>query len=262
MTFNEEERRSVTDESTIEVPAPTPWPERAVAIVALLRLLTEGLPESSRRDHSQSGFVDKARSRTCPDCLANGRKRMIGCETCGGSGEVRPSRLDAIAATDVLLDDGDDRDPYKINKTVAYGLTNEQRDREVALESAIARAGQELRRFPGFRPESTDEEIEEANKHPYVWERERAALRKRFDIDRLSVALDELRNHDAAGYSLLHGVYVYGVSEPSTSLEAIVDRALRFLSERLPDPLRAPGFRAADGEFVSSVNRRQARRAA
>lgn len=246
----------MTDATTTEAAELPEWLTRRGQIIRLLETMNDGLPEISRRDHSTSGFVNKVRSRTCPDCLANGRV-MIGCETCGGSGEVRPPRLGAIAAPDALPDDGAERDPYQENKTQPYGLTNEARDREVAIDSAIARASDQLRRFPGFRPASARDEVEEANRSGgYPWERERRAAWKRYDYERLTVALDELRVADEAGYHLLHSVFVYGWSEPSGTMEMVVERALRFLDGLMPTPMRAPG----DPEHPAAV--RQRRRAA
>lgn len=230
------------NEDTVATEMPD-WLIRRGQIIRLLEIMNDGLPEITRRDHSTSGFVNEARSRCCPDCLANGYPNgMFGCETCGGSGEVRAGQVDAIALPDARPDDGLDHDPYQETKTVPYGLTNEQRDRDVAIDSAIARSREQLRRFPGFRPESSKDEVEEANRSGgYVWERDRAQLRRRYDIDRLTVALDELRVHDEPGYHLLHSVYVYGWSEPSSSMEAAVERALRFVDALMPTPIRAPG---------------------
>jgi hypothetical protein len=174
--------------------------------------------------------------------------------------EVRPSRLGAIALTDALPDDGEARDPYKKKPgkdapVVQYGAYNEHRDHQVALDSAIARAGAGLGRFGVDRPLNADDDVEKTK--PYVWERERKALYRRYDIRALLGALDELRIIDNGGYSLVCSVYVYGSTyEPSTSIEARIENALFLLGELLPDPLRAPGF-----DHHAAI-RRQRRRAA
>jgi hypothetical protein len=57
----------------------------------------------------------------------------------------------------------------------------------------------ELRRFAGFRPVSAGEELEEANRTPYPWERERARIRAMYDIERTELALAVLRDKDCGG---------------------------------------------------------------
>lgn len=237
------------------------WFLRRSQIIALLEVMNQGLPEPMRRDHSTSGFVNDARYRSCPDCLANGRV-MFGCETCGGSGEVRGAQIAALALTDQLPDDGQRRDPYAMSETVvAYGVRDTRKlGHAPERDAEIARLDEQTR-----EPfENTEEEIGAANRSGgYVWERERHALRKRFDIDAMTAALEVLRDRDEAGYHLLHSVYVYGWSEPSTTMQAAVERALVFLDGRLPNPLRAPGVpREKEHPAASRVRANKQRRAA
>jgi hypothetical protein len=255
------------------------WFLRRGQIIRLLETMNDGLPEPIRRDHSTSGFVNETRSRTCPDCLANGRV-MFGCETCGGSGEVTPARLDAIAATDVLPDDGATRDPYAVSETVQpYGVTDTGKLGHVpARDAEIDRMREQTRQpFTSF-----EEELAQANVRPYVWERERAAMRRRYDYDRLTLALDELRVADAGLAALVLSVYgrrktcrhaievgdrcrVCGVVEPagfvefSAAFEAGVERALRFIEARMPTPIRAPGDSpVAEHPASARIRRRKA----
>lgn len=234
------------------------WMVRRGQIIALLEMLNEGLPEPTRRDHSTSGFVNEARSRSCPDCLANGYPAgMFGCETCAGTGEVRGERLAAVALTDQLPDDGQARDPYAVSdQVVAYGVRDTRKlGHRPDRDAEIARLGEQTRR--PFK--NAGEEIAEANRSGgYRWERERRALRKRYDLDAMTAALDELRVHDEPGYRLLHSVYVYGWSEPSVVMQTAVERALRFLDSRMPTPIRAPGGVGVESPGVQRMRRRNA----
>lgn len=232
--------------------------ERRFRIIALLGLLLEGVPEqrTGPRKLASPGFVNEPRDRDCPDCLANG-KPMLGCETCGGGGTVSPKRVRLIASPDAFDDDGQARDPYMQNDPRPFGLTGEQHDRNVAIDAAIARARNELRRFGIGRPKSAADEIAEANRNPHPWERTRDRLRKRYDLDALSSALDALRDRDPAGSSLVWSVYVYGEPfEISTLVEQKIVEALEFVSDRMPDPIRAP-----DDEKHPALRRRDRRAA-
>lgn len=232
--------------------------ERRFRIIALLALLTEGIPEqrTGPRKIASPGFVNEFRDRDCPDCLANGRP-MIGCETCGGGGTVSAKRVGLIASPDAFADDGEARDPYMTNETRAFGLTGEQHDRWVAIDAAISRARNELRRFGIGRPTSTADEIAEANRNEYPWERTRKNLRKRYDLDALTVALDALRDRDPSGSAVLRAVYVYREAfELSTLVEEKLVEAIRFVSDRMPDPIRAPG--AAEHPAATRQRRRAA----
>lgn len=176
-------------------------------ILRLLDTRFDNLPESTRRDHSSSGFVhDTVVREACEDCLANDRPRF-GCETCGGRGFIEKRRA---------------RDPYAIDqKVLPFGLDGSERERVRAIESAISVAERELKRFPGFRPSSSADEIEDANQHPYAWETARRSMYAEFDYAALDRAL-ELLHHARPGESP-RGTF-----------------GLRFLSAKLPDPLRAP----------------------
>jgi hypothetical protein len=212
-------------------------------IVRLMRSMWDGLPEApALKSRAQSGFVDAPRHRECPDCLANGRP-IAGCETCGGiSGKVPYSRVGLIALPDARPEDGEPRDPYKVTgkeATIGYADYHDQR---VALDVAIARAPAGLGRFGVGRPLNTEEEIAEAAKSGGErWERERNDMRKNFDYGPLIRALDELRVRDAMVCTLLRASVVNGLSDPSVTFEAAVELGFRFVSSRMPDPMRAPG---------------------
>src|SRR6266404_374399 len=224
---------------------------RRSQIIRLLETLNEGLPEPTRYEQSTSGFSNEARSRTCPDCIANGRV-MKTCETCHGSGTVSPTHLEEIALADALPDDGQLRDPYAVNDRVtAFAATAKlghvaERDAEIDRAKKLGRE----------RPASELDAVQQANADPYIWERERDARRKRFDYAPLTAALELLRDRDPAACALLHAAYVYGWSEPSTTMEALVERALIFIDERMPDPIRAPG-----AEKHPAIERRDRRNA-
>lgn len=216
--------------------------ERRLQIVALLELLNAGLPEQrGQRKTATPGFVTGQRPRTCPDCLANGRV-MKGCETCAGSGTVVAKRLGQIASPDAFDDDGQEADPYAVNHVQPYGVAGTTKVGHVASRDAeIDRMDAQLRE-PWKSPE---DELDDANRNPYPWERERAQLRRRYDIDPLIAALEVLRDRDPGGSALLHAVYVYGETyELATLVEQKLVEALRFISDRMPDPIRAPGHEA------------------
>lgn len=211
--------------------------DRRNKIIRLLETMNEGLPEpQTRREQSIAGFSNEARSRTCPDCIANGRV-MKTCETCRGSGTVSPTHLEEIALADALPDDGQLRDPYAVNDRVtAFAATAKlghvaERDAEIDRAKKLGRE----------RPASEFDAVQQANAEPYLWERERDARRKRFDYSALTAALELLRDRNPAACALLHAAYVYGWSEPSTTMEALVEIGLIFIDERMPDPIRAPG---------------------
>lgn len=230
--------------------------QRRTQIIRLLEVLNDGLPVPTRRDASTSGFVNEPRARTCPDCLANGRV-MFGCETCGGSGEVTGRRVEvAIAVPDELDTDGQRLDPYAQNDwlVLPYGVSSTTKIGHVpARDAAIDRVTDQLRE-PWKTPE---DELADANRTPYPWERQRAALRKAFDIDALTTALEVVRDRNPVWSGLLHAVYVYGEPiELSARVEQEVDMALRFISVLMPAEIRAPG-----DEKHPALRRRDARAA-
>jgi hypothetical protein len=225
---------------------------RRSQIIRLLETLNDGLPEPTRREHSTSGFVNEARPRTCPDCLANGRV-MKTCETCKGSGTVAPAHLDAIALVDGLPGDGQTRDPYAVSDRVTAFASTTKLGHLPERDAEIDRA----RKLGRDRPTSEIDAVRAADADPYVWERDREARRKRFDYDAVAAALELLRDRDPAACSMLHAVYGYGWIEPSTTVEAAIARGLAFIDERMPDPIRAPG-----NEKHPALARRERRNAA
>lgn len=198
--------------------------DRIQAIIVLLETRDEGLPEPAvPRTHAASGFAhDVTVVLDCPDCLTNGR-RMFGCETCGGSGHVSEHR---------------DQDPYAVNTVQPFGLSPDRHEADRRRVSEIARLEEQTK--PPYK--SAKDEIADANKHPYPWEVERRKRYRAFDYAALDRALDSLRLADEAAYHLLHTVYVYGFVELSVTLEVLVARGLAFISARMPDQIRAPGF--------------------
>lgn len=193
--------------------------ERREAIIRLLQTRDDHLPEPVRRTEASRGFVhsDPDNTETCSDCLANDRV-MFGCETCGGSGRVAAPRS---------------RDPYAKDVVVAYGLDGSRHEATRARDRQIEILGQQL------RPASTVDEIADANAHPWPWEVTRQRKWNLFDYAALDRALEQLRNVDHTAYRALHAVHVYAWA-PSTVATVECERGVAFLSDRLPDPLRAP----------------------
>jgi hypothetical protein len=187
--------------------------DRDAQILRLLDTRFDNLPEPTRRTNATAGFVHNDLGRvTCPDCLANDRV-MYGCETCGGRGYTEELR---------------ERDPYAVNATRVYGLTGAQHDARVARDAQIARAGKLAQEMLS----SLTDELEAANANPYGWEEARRRMYEQFDYAALDRALDAL-----------HEV------QPGLSPRSIP--ALAFLSQRLPNPLRAP---ATEKEVVRQVS--------
>jgi hypothetical protein len=217
--------------------------ERRRQIIALLGVLYAGLPEPTRRDESVPGFVNEIRERECPDCLANGRVTFA-CETCRGSGRVS-SASPRISAADELDTDGQRIDPYAQHDWLSqpYGVGGTRKIGHVSERDHVIDRLNEQTREPF---QSFEDELAAANRAPYPWERERESLRRRYSLDALRVALDDLRASPEPGLAgLVVAVYARepgeSLVEPSATLEAGVDRALRFLSGHMPEELRAPG---------------------
>jgi hypothetical protein len=210
--------------------------ERRDAIVRLLRTRDEHLPEPRHRTETMAGFVHRAPARiSCPDCLAND-KAMFGCETCGGRGYTEEHR---------------ERDPYAVDQVMPFGLEPDFREANRNRDRQIEILGQQL------RPASKVDELEDANRHPYAWERARAAMYRRFDYGALDCALEQLRLLDDLAYRMLHSVHVYGwFTHITPAVEAICDRGIAFLDEQLPDPLRAPEpIPSAEQKIVGKLER-------
>lgn len=210
--------------------------DRRAQIIRLLETRDDHLPTPTRREHSTAGFVNEERPRSCPDCLANGRV-MKSCETCGGSGTVAGRRLDQVAVPDALPDDGDQRDPYAVEKVVPYGLDPTRHDRVRERDAELDRLASQTRE-PWKSPA---DELADANAHGEPWELARRRMYATYDYGALDRALEQLHQADDGAYKALHAGFVYRWIEPSTVFESACERGLRFLEERLPDPLRAPG---------------------
>lgn len=217
--------------------------EREAAIVELLRTRDDHLPEPVRRAEASAGFVHKPRSRTCPDCLANGAV-TFDCETCGGNGVVEGKRLANLALPDSLADDDSSRDPYAEHLIQPYGFDATRHDEARERDRQI-----DMLERQTAAPRSEADMLDEANRHPYAWEIARRRMYRRFDYEELDLALEQLRDVDHDAYRALHAVYVYAWA-PANAAPSACARGLAFLDERLPRvdhpnawkrrPLRAP----------------------
>jgi hypothetical protein len=209
-------------------------PDRFADIISLLETRDDDLPTPLTRPYAAAGFVNTARPRSCPDCLANGRT-MFGCETCNGTGIVQPAQLDRIATVDENADDTATKDPYARNDVLPIGFDVAKHDAATERDHQIHTLEQQTR-----PPRSEAELLAEANQRGYAWEERRQAMYRNYDYQHLDRALDDLRATDEAAYHALHSVYVYRYVEPSATLEASCFRGITFLDARLPNPLRAP----------------------
>lgn len=205
--------------------------DRRAQLIVLLQTRDDHLPLPVRRDGSvHRGFAHRVPHReTCADCFGEMPGR-VGCETCGSRGYLESMR---------------DRDPYAIDKTQPYGIRPDRHEAARQLDRELDRIGRQLE-----QPKSELDALAEANRHPYGWELARAAKWRQFDYAALDVALELLRQADEAAYHLVHAVYVYGWQDASTTVEAVVERGLRFLDERMPDPIRSPVSVAASAADV------------
>ena len=192
---------------------------RRAAIVRLLEAVTDGLPLPGRSPMSTLGFVHGTSAReSCADCLANGFVSRD-CETCGGRGFVESRRL---------------RDPYDTGLSSGwFGSSAAKHERDHERDAELARLEAQLERP---RPEA--EQVAESPPEP--WERARRRLRERYHLDELEQALEELAVVDVDAYRAVHACHVFGWLRPAGRAGVCVDRALVFLDERLPDPLRTP----------------------
>lgn len=221
-------------EAELFAPAPPELLERRVAIGRLLATRNDHLPEPLRRTEASSGFVHGAPTRvTCEDCLANDAV-MFGCETCGGRGYTEVKQA---------------RDPYATDKVVPYGFDGSRHEAVRARDRQIEILGNQLRPAP-----SEAELLEEANHHPYAWERARKRMYRLFDYGRLDRALDALRQADAEAHGALLAAGACSIDDGL--------RGLAFLSDHLPVELRVPEFSTAQSEVrvVGKVERAAGRR--
>lgn len=126
----------------------------------------------------------------------------LGCTGCGGRGEIEQART---------------RDPYALDAPVVrYGLDGENHRASKERDREIARLGLQI------RPASDVDEAAEADQRPWPWEIARKRLYASYHLRELERSLEALH-----------------LSFPG--LSPYSDRGLAFLSDRLPDPLRAPG---------------------
>jgi AraC-like DNA-binding protein len=172
---------------------------RAPLIMRLYETRHDNLPEPTRHVPVTAGFVHETFAPTvCPTC--DGLDRH--CPTCRGRFEIETRRT---------------RDPYSVDHVPAAGTATAKLGHESARDAELARlAGQTRAPFA-----STDDELEDANEHPYAWERARATMYARFDYRALDRALE-----------LLH-VQHPGVPDLSPY-------GLAFIDSKMPEKIRAP----------------------
>lgn len=219
--------------------------DRRARIIRLLETRDDGLPEPRFVDMiGKEGKLVPPRGfrhgvsveETCPDCFGE-RPAVKGCGTCGSQGTITTFR---------------ERDPYAEQKVEPIGFSASSHDGRRELDSEIARLDAQL-----APPRATEADIlADANKHPDRWEVERQRLYRLYDYGALDRALELLRDHDQGAYHLVHSVYVYGWSEPSSTIETLSERGLRFIDQHMPDPIRAPGY--LDGGALRKARARAA----
>jgi hypothetical protein len=151
------------------------------------------------------------------------------------------SASERIAAPDALETDGAHLDPYAQHSWLnqPYGVAQTGKLGHVPERDAeIDRVAGQLR-DPWKSPE---DELADANRNPYPWERDRAQLRRRYSIDALLHALEVLRDRDPGLCSMVHSVFVYQQPvELNATVEALLEGALRLLSDLMPAEIKAPG---------------------
>lgn len=171
--------------------------DRHAQIITLLRSRDDHLPTQARRDHPPAGFIHNTVVRqTCADCLSNDRILKT-CETCHGRGYIEVAR---------------ERDPYAVEKVQPYGMTGDRHEQRRERDSEIARMEAQTR-----EPWSSEQDaLADANRHPEMWELERARKWRDFDYAALDVALERLRQVDVEAYRAIMTTYVYGRGIPET----------------------------------------------
>lgn len=200
--------------------------ERVEQVIALLQSRDDGLPESAPRSVPSRGFSHRVEVVVdCPDCLERrlDGESTFGCETCGGASVTRSFR---------------ERDPYAVEAVQPFGLTPDRHEGRRLRDAELGRL--ELQTKPPFA--SPEDELADANRHPFGWELERKRRYAKWDFGSLDLALDALRLCDEEAAHALHSVYVYGYVDVCVSLEVALLRGLVFVALRMPDPIRAPGF--------------------
>lgn len=213
---------------------------RRAALIRLLETMNDGLPEP-RGQWAGFGAVPgetATRKQPCRSCdetgSVNTRTGPKPCPKCDGKGWYlvdgytgrRENEPQPPAPTQRLGSlSGPERQEWRHKTDAAIDRTKEQ--------LAVGTAG----------PQTLADELAEANHSGgYRWERERNDLRKRFDYPALNRALAVLRDRDEPAHALLHSVYVYGWLEPSTVMQAAIERGLVLVLARMPETIRAPGF--------------------
>lgn len=192
-------------------------PDRRSKILRLYATRHDHLPEPVKRTDAPAGFVHRMVAReVCPDCFGESPGR-VGCESCRGRGFVEVLRV---------------RDPYAVTRVQPYGFSQATVERARSTDAQIARLEAQL----APPPVSELDAIEEANRHPYLWEKRRREMYLRFDYRALDTALE-----------LLHWK-LPGVAPMSA-------RGLAYLDPLMPDPIRAP---AAASDPVSQARGRYA----
>lgn len=197
--------------------------ERARQVYALLRTLLAWAPPPRSRtglEDSPRGFVaGNKRYISCPDCLANDKPAgMVGCETCGGRGEIP--------------DPGPD--PYENKRVTRYGFADRDRDKDLAR-----------RRDDLIRRLEQDEQIRKGKEAPLDPLTRAVELRDRLarhgSYRELDAALERLRlEHEGAYRVALSVAYSPFGEEPIEPVRRVVLSACELLAEWMPERIRVP----------------------
>lgn len=197
--------------------------ERGRQTYALLRTLLAWVPPPTTRSgigETPRGFAHGSnRYVSCPDCLANDRpKGMVGCETCGGHGEIRVPGPD----------------PYEIRKVKPYGFHDHDRRRDLdrRRDTLIARLEQDERVRAGI----------EANLDEFAAAVEGAEKAERAgSYGELWRALERLRLQSEPAYHVALSVaYAPFDEEPVEPVRRFVCAVCEVLARWMPDPIRVP----------------------
>jgi hypothetical protein len=196
-------------------------PDRLGQIIRLIQTRHDGLPEMHHPQirGAQRGFVHRTiAAESCPDCLANGRT-MTGCETCKGTGRIETFQ---------------ERDPYAESKIQPYGITPEHHEARQARESELARLGNQTK-----TPDKSEAELV-ATTPPEQWEIQRRRMYRDYDYAALDRALEQLAIAYPNSRHAIALTLEYGTHDTSATVQGHVNLGLTFISEHMPDKIRAP----------------------
>jgi hypothetical protein len=200
--------------------------ERGRRTHALLRTLYVWIPPASSRPlATQPGFAAEYTKRgavvhyiTCPDCLTNDQPGgMVGCETCGGRGEIPDPRPD----------------PYRNKVAGFYADETRERQREESRrrDNIILELEEQDRVRRGLAP-VTDQHLRIHEEHD---------LRQRHgSYAELTAALTRLHDVHPPGYHLCLTIAHSLGDAPIEPLVPALDAACELLASWMPDPIRVP----------------------